>query len=82
MNDSLIDMFNNLHKEVIKNPASTFYARIEGNSIKDDDIEDGDIVNCNEIFNFVYILKILFRHYIKNQILCTPTITYSIYITI
>ena len=45
MNDSLIDMFNNLHKEVIKNPASTFYARIDGNSLKDDDIEDGDIVN-------------------------------------
>lgn len=33
-----------LNRYVIKNPASTFYARITGDSMVGDDIHDGDIV--------------------------------------
>lgn len=33
-----------LNRYVIKNPASTFYARIKGNSMEGADIHDGDIV--------------------------------------
>lgn len=33
-----------LNRYVIKNPASTFYARITGNSMEDASIQDGDIV--------------------------------------
>ena len=33
-----------LNRYVIKNPASTFYARITGNSMQDASIQDGDIV--------------------------------------
>lgn len=33
-----------LNRYVIRNPASTFYARIDGNSMKDAGIADGDIV--------------------------------------
>ena len=44
MDESLMDIFKNLQKEVIKNPASTFYARIKGDALKDEGIEDGDIV--------------------------------------
>lgn len=33
-----------LNRYVIKNPASTFYARVTGNSMEGADIHDGDIV--------------------------------------
>lgn len=34
----------NITSEIIKNPASTFYARVSGDSMKDDGISDGDIL--------------------------------------
>lgn len=33
-----------LNKELIKNPSSTFYARVKGWSMKDEGINDGDIL--------------------------------------
>lgn len=33
-----------LNKELIKHPASTFYGRVVGDSMKDEGIEDGDIL--------------------------------------
>lgn len=33
-----------LNKELIKNPASTFYARVSGLSMIDDGIDDGDLL--------------------------------------
>ena len=33
-----------LNKELIKNPASTFYARVKGVSMIDDGIDDGDLL--------------------------------------
>lgn len=34
----------NITEEIVKNPASTFYARVSGNSMIDDGIGDGDIL--------------------------------------
>lgn len=34
----------NITSEIVKNPASTFYARVNGESLKDDGINDGDIL--------------------------------------
>lgn len=33
-----------LNKEIVKHPASTFYGRVVGDSMKDEGIEDGDIL--------------------------------------
>lgn len=33
-----------LNREIVKHPASTFYGRVEGDSMKDEGIEDGDIL--------------------------------------
>lgn len=33
-----------LNKEIVKNPASTFYGRVVGDSMRDEGIEDGDIL--------------------------------------
>ena len=40
-----------LNRYVIKNPASTFYARISGNSMEGADIHDGDIVVIDKSLN-------------------------------
>lgn len=34
----------NITQEIVKNPASTFYARVSGSSMIDDGISDGDIL--------------------------------------
>ena len=34
----------NIMQEIVKNPASTFYARVSGSSMIDDGISDGDIL--------------------------------------
>ncbi len=39
-----IDLKIDLNKELIANPASTFYGRVKGTSMKDAGIEDGDIL--------------------------------------
>lgn len=38
------DMRLNIMRELVKNPASTFFARVSGNSMIDDGIGDGDIL--------------------------------------
>jgi DNA polymerase V len=38
--DTAID----LNKELIRNPASTFYGRVSGDSMRDEGLEDGDIL--------------------------------------
>jgi len=38
------DMRLNITQEIVKNPASTFYARVSGNSMINDGIGDGDIL--------------------------------------
>ena len=38
------DMRLNIMRERVKNPASTFFARVSGNSMIDDGIGDGDIL--------------------------------------
>lgn len=38
--DAAID----LNKELIRNPASTFYGRVSGDSMRDEGLEDGDIL--------------------------------------
>ena len=52
MNESLLDMFNNLNQGIIKNPSSTFYARIDGNALMDEGIEDGDIVIVDKSLDY------------------------------
>ena len=36
-----------LNKELIKHPSSTFYGRVVGDSMKDEGIEEGDILDMN-----------------------------------
>lgn len=44
MVDDFVDMKIDLNRELIKNPASTFYARVSGVSMIDDGIDDGDLL--------------------------------------
>lgn len=39
-----IDLAFDLNKELVKNPSSTFYGRVRGNSMIDEGINDGDIL--------------------------------------
>lgn len=39
-----IDLEIDLHKEIVRNPASTFYGRVRGTSMSDVHIDDGDIL--------------------------------------
>jgi DNA polymerase V len=39
-----LDIAIDLNKELIKNPATTFYARVNGDSMKDVGIDSGDLV--------------------------------------
>ncbi len=42
--DDFMDLSLDLNKELIKNPAATFYARVSGESMKDEGIYDGDLL--------------------------------------
>lgn len=42
--DDFMDMKLDLNRELIKNPASTFYARVSGVSMIDEGINDGDLL--------------------------------------
>lgn len=42
--DDFMDLKLDLNKALIKNPASTFYARVSGVSMIDDGIDDGDLL--------------------------------------
>lgn len=42
--DECIDLSLDLNRELIKNPASTFFARVSGVSMIDDGIDDGDLL--------------------------------------
>ncbi len=42
--DDFMDLSLDLNKELIKNPSATFYARVSGESMKDDGIYDGDLL--------------------------------------
>lgn len=42
--DDFMDMKLDLNRELIKNPASTFYARVSGVSMIDEGIADGDLL--------------------------------------
>lgn len=42
--DDYIDLTLDLNQVVIKNKSATFYARVKGNSMINDDIHDGDIL--------------------------------------
>ncbi len=39
-----LDLKLDLNKELVRNPASTFYARVSGDSMIDDGINDGDLL--------------------------------------
>ncbi len=42
--DDFVGMKLDLNKELVKNPASTFYARVSGVSMIDEGIDDGDLL--------------------------------------
>ncbi len=42
--DDFLDLKLDLNRELVKNPASTFYARVSGVSMIDDGIDDGDLL--------------------------------------
>ena len=39
-----LDIAIDLNKELIRNPASTFFGRVSGDSMRDEGLEDGDIL--------------------------------------
>lgn len=39
-----LDISIDLNKELIRNPASTFFGRVSGDSMRDEGLEDGDIL--------------------------------------
>jgi DNA polymerase V len=42
--EDFADISIDLNQELIKNPSSTFYARVKGDSMKDAGIHDGDLI--------------------------------------
>lgn len=42
--EDFIDVSIDLNRELVKNPSSTFYARVKGNSMQDAGIHDGDLI--------------------------------------
>ncbi len=42
--EEFLDLTLDLNRELIKNPAATFYARVSGDSMIDDGINDGDLL--------------------------------------
>lgn len=42
--EDFVDLSIDLNRELIKNPSSTFYARVKGDSMKDAGIHDGDLI--------------------------------------
>ena len=42
--EDYIDLALDLNDELIDNPSSTFYGRVKGHSMKDADIDDGDVL--------------------------------------
>lgn len=42
--EDFLDQSIDLNKVLVRNPSSTFYARVSGNSMKDANIEDGDLL--------------------------------------
>lgn len=44
MADDFIDLSLDLNKELIKNPSSTFFARVKGVSMINDGVDDGDLL--------------------------------------
>jgi DNA polymerase V len=42
--EDFIDLSIDLNKELVRNPSSTFYAKVKGNSMRDSGISDGDLL--------------------------------------
>lgn len=42
--EDFLDVSIDLNKELIKNPSSTFYGRVKGNSMRDAGVENGDLL--------------------------------------
>jgi len=42
--EDFIDLSIDLNQELVRNPSSTFYARVKGNSMNDAGISDGDLL--------------------------------------
>lgn len=42
--DDFLEPSLDLNRSLIRNPASTFFVRVEGDSMKDDGIDDGDLL--------------------------------------
>jgi len=57
--DDYLEEEIDLNKELIKNPISTFLARIKGDSMIDDGIDNGDIAIIDRSLPFVHGLRVL-----------------------
>ena len=49
--DDFLDITIDLNKELIKHPASTFFGRVNGDSMKDIGIDDGDLLVIDKSLN-------------------------------
>ena len=47
-----MDIAIDLNKELIKHPSSTFYGRVKGDSMRDEGIEDGDVLVIDKSLEF------------------------------
>lgn len=57
--DDYLEEQIDLNKELIKNPISTFLARIKGDSMIEDGIDDGDIAIIDRSLPFAHGLRVL-----------------------
>ena len=48
-----IEQAIDLNKEIIKHPASTFYGRVVGDSMRDEGIEEGDILVIDKLLELL-----------------------------
>ncbi len=47
-----MDVAIDLNKELIKHPSSTFYGRVKGDSMRDEGIDDGDVLVIDKSLEF------------------------------
>ncbi|MCK9304491.1 MAG: translesion error-prone DNA polymerase V autoproteolytic subunit [Bacteroidales bacterium] len=50
--DDFLDNKLDLNRALVKNPSSTFYARVSGESMVDDGVDDGDILIVDKSVSF------------------------------
>ena len=51
--DQMMDGYTDIHQMLIKNPTSTYFMRVQGNSLHDVGIHDKDILIVDRVYDFL-----------------------------